>query len=116
MSTAGSRVEALLTYHMGQRLGTEWIEKKIGFKRLTRVGDVIQRWRFGSIVISTLAPPPFPTAWFFWLPALFRFPKNSFPGLFFWAGRCAMLLLPSLLLRRSRPPCGCLRGVRMKAS
>jgi membrane protein YqaA with SNARE-associated domain len=78
MSTAGSCLGALLSYRMGKRLGTEWIEKKIGAKRLARVGDTIQRWRFGSILISTLAPPPFPTAWFFLVAGAFSFPKKQF--------------------------------------
>lgn len=71
MSTSGAWLGAVLTYRMGQRLGTEWIEKKIGAKRLARVGDTIHRWRFGSILISTLAPPPFPTAWFFLVAGFF---------------------------------------------
>jgi membrane protein YqaA with SNARE-associated domain len=78
MSTAGSCFGALLSYHMGQRFGTEWIEKKIGSRRLARVGDIIHRWRFGSILISTLAPPPFPTAWFFLVAGAFSFPKKQF--------------------------------------
>lgn len=78
MSTAGAWMGAVLTYRMGQRLGTEWIEKKIGAKRLARVGDTIHRWRFGSILISTLAPPPFPTAWFFLVAGAFSFPKRQF--------------------------------------
>jgi hypothetical protein len=44
---------------------------------------VIQRWRFGSILISTLAPPPFPTAWFFLFAGAFSFPKKPSSVLFF---------------------------------
>jgi hypothetical protein len=115
MSTAGSRLEALLTYHMGQRLETEWIEK-----------DWLQtpapRWRCDP-PLALWIHPDFDThaATLSYCMVVsgcrrFSFRKNSFPVLFFWAGRCAMLFLPSLVTAPLAAACGCLRGVRMKAS
>jgi membrane protein YqaA with SNARE-associated domain len=78
MSTTGSWLGALLTYRMGHRMGTQWIEKKIGARRFARVGDSIRRWRFGAIFVSTVAPPPFPTAWFFLVAGAFSLPKKHF--------------------------------------
>lgn len=78
MSTAGSLVGALLTYRMGNRMGMHWIRHKIGEKRLGHVSGSIQRWRFGAICVSALAPPPFPGPWFFLVAGAFSFPKKQF--------------------------------------
>src|SRR5690348_13999014 len=37
MSTAGSVLGALLTYRVGEKMGTEWIARKIGKSRMDRV-------------------------------------------------------------------------------
>jgi membrane protein YqaA with SNARE-associated domain len=78
MSTAGAFIGALLTYRMGKRVGSNWIEKKIGQKRMQKVCDAIERWRFGAIFISTIAPPPFPGPWFFLVAGAFSFPRKQF--------------------------------------
>lgn len=78
MSTTGSWMGALLTYRMGARMGVHWIQRKIGEKRLSRVTRTITHWRFGAIFISTVAPPPFPTAWFFLVAGAFSFPRKQF--------------------------------------
>jgi membrane protein YqaA with SNARE-associated domain len=73
MSTLGAVIGAFLTYRLGKKMGTEWIEKKIGSKRLKQVGNAIERWHFGAISVSTIAPPPFPTAWFLLVAGAFDF-------------------------------------------
>jgi membrane protein YqaA with SNARE-associated domain len=78
MSTAGAVIGAFLTYRLGKKMGTEWIEKKIGAKRLKQVGRAIEHWHFGAIFVSTIAPPPFPTAWFLLVAGAFDFSRNRF--------------------------------------
>jgi membrane protein YqaA with SNARE-associated domain len=78
MSTAGSLVGALITYRMGQKMGEWWIEKKIGHKRLQQLHDAIDQRGSGAIFVSTIAPPPFPTPWFFIVAGAFAFPRKRF--------------------------------------
>lgn len=78
MSTAGSLIGAILTYRLGIRMGREWIEKKIGLKKYQRISNLIDRWRAGSILISTIAPPPFPSSWFFLVAGAFSYPRKQF--------------------------------------
>ncbi len=65
MSTLGAIIGAWLMYRMGKKMGEAWMEKKIGHKRFQQVGDAIHHRSFGAIFVSCIAPPPFPTAWFF---------------------------------------------------
>lgn len=65
MSSAGSLIGALLMYHMGKKLGAQWIEKKIGRRRLAQIRNPVEHHAFGAIFVSAIAPPPFPTPWFF---------------------------------------------------
>ena len=78
MSTGGSLLGALLTYRMGTRVGMHWIRHKIGDKQLGHVSTSIQQRRFGAIFVSAIAPPPFPTSWFFLVAGAFSFPKKQF--------------------------------------
>lgn len=78
MSTAGSLIGAYITYRMGARMGAAWIEKKVGAKRLTQVRNAIEHHAAGSIFVSTIAPPPFPTAWFFLGAGAFSMPRDRF--------------------------------------
>ena len=78
MSTGGSLIGALITYRMGKKLGAVWIEKKIGAARLQKMRNAIERHGAGSIFVSTIAPPPFPTAWFFLGAGAFSLPPKRF--------------------------------------
>lgn len=80
MSTVGALIGAVITYHMGKKVGVEWVEKKIGRKRLKRIEDAIKRWGLGAIFVPTIAPPPCPTAWFFLVAGAFSFPQKPFVG------------------------------------
>jgi membrane protein YqaA with SNARE-associated domain len=77
MSTAGSLLGALITYRMGKRAGGDWIARKIGERRLNKLGAALEHWRFGAIFVSTIAPPPFPTSWFFLVAGAFSFPRSQ---------------------------------------
>jgi undecaprenyl-diphosphatase len=78
MSTLGSLIGAAITYRMGQQMGQWWIEKKIGHKRLEQFRKALERYGSGAILVSTIAPPPFPTSWFFVAAGAFSFPRKKF--------------------------------------
>jgi membrane protein YqaA with SNARE-associated domain len=78
MSAAGAVIGAYVTYRLGKKMGTDWIEKKIGAPRLKQVSGAIEKWHFGAIFVSTIAPPPFPTAWFLLVAGAFDFSRNRF--------------------------------------
>jgi membrane protein YqaA with SNARE-associated domain len=78
MSTTGALIGAVITYRMGRKLGTEWMEKKVGAKRVRQVDTSIKRWGFGAIFVPCIAPPPFPTSWFFLGAGAFSFPMKKF--------------------------------------
>jgi len=77
MSTAGSLIGAFITYRMGKKVGEWWIEGKIGHKRTQQVRHAIQHHGSASIFVSTIAPPPFPTPWFFAAAGAFSFPVKK---------------------------------------
>lgn len=77
MSTAGSVVGAAITYRMGRKVGEWWIEGKIGHKRTQQVRNAIEHRGSISIFVSTIAPPPFPTPWFFAAAGAFSFPLKK---------------------------------------
>jgi membrane protein YqaA with SNARE-associated domain len=78
MSSAGSLVGAILMYRMGKKMESMWIEKKIGSKRLKKIREAVERHGFGAIFVSTIAPPPFPTPWFFVVAGAFSVSRKSF--------------------------------------
>lgn len=78
MSTVGSLLGAWLTYHLGKKMGEWWIEGKIGRKRTLQIRNAIENHGFVSIFLSTVAPPPFPTPWFFVAAGAFAFPGKKF--------------------------------------
>lgn len=78
MSAAGSLLGALLTYQLGRKMGEWWIEGKIGRKRTLQIGNTIENHGFVSIFLSTVAPPPFPTPWFFVAAGAFSMPRKRF--------------------------------------
>ena len=77
MSTAGSLIGAFITYRMGRKVGEWWIERKIGHKRTQQVRNAIEHHGSASIFVSTIAPPPFPTPWFFAAAGAFSFPLKK---------------------------------------
>ena len=76
-STAGSLIGAFITYRMGRKVGEWWIQRKIGRKRTDQVRNAIQHHGSASIFVSTIAPPPFPTPWFFAAAGAFSFPLKK---------------------------------------
>ncbi len=65
MSTIGSLIGAWITYRMGLHGGRNWMARRIGEKRCEQIHAALDHWGSGAIFVSTVAPPPFPTSWFF---------------------------------------------------
>src|SRR5262249_38908569 len=78
MSSAGSLIGALLMYRMGEKMEALWIEKKIGAKRLNQIRNAVEHPAFGAVFVSAIAPPPFPTPWFFVVAGAFSVPRKRF--------------------------------------
>ncbi len=78
MSAIGSIIGAVLMYRMGKKMEAWWIEKKIGPKRLEKIRGALENHGFGAIFVSTIAPPPFPTPWFFVVAGAFSVPRKKF--------------------------------------
>jgi membrane protein YqaA with SNARE-associated domain len=77
MSTAGSLVGAVLTYRLGKKVGELWIEGKIGHRRTQQVRNAIEHRGSISVFVACIAPPPFPTPWFFAAAGAFSFPLKK---------------------------------------
>jgi len=78
MSAAGSLIGAVIMYRMGRQVESMWIEKKIGANKLIKIRGSVERHGFGAIFVSTIAPPPFPTSWFFVVAGALSVPRKSF--------------------------------------
>ncbi len=80
MSTAGSLAGAFLTYRIGWRAGTAWLEKRVGPRRFERIHRLLQRWGFGAVLVAVLAPPPFPASAFLLVAGTAEYPAGNFLG------------------------------------
>ncbi len=78
MSTSGSLLGAFITYRMGRKMGGWWIEGKIGHKRFQQLRNALEQRGSISVFVSTIAPPPFPTSWFFVAAGALSFPLRRF--------------------------------------
>ena len=96
MSTAGSLIGAWLMYRLGQHGGRSWITKRIGEKRCEQIKNALEHWGSGAILVSTIAPPPFPTSWVFVASGAFHQPEKKFYSSVF-VGRAARYALVCML-------------------
>ena len=83
MATLGSLIGSYLTFKLGQRMGLHWLEKKFGAKRSHQVQYALERWGFGAIFVSTVAPPPCPTSLFLVASGAFGYKMRKFFGAVF---------------------------------
>lgn len=86
MATLGAMIGAYITYKLGARTGRGWMERKFGERRSHQVEYALERWGFGAVFVSTVAPPPCPTAVFLLAAGAFQYkPRRFFAAVF--AGR-----------------------------
>ena len=78
MATLGAMIGAYLTYKLGQRTDRAWLENKFGARRSSQVEYALERWGYGAIFVSTVAPPPCPTAVFLLAAGAFGYHIRKF--------------------------------------
>jgi membrane protein YqaA with SNARE-associated domain len=78
MATLGAMIGAYITYMLGRRTGRAWLEGKFGQRRSRQVEYALERWGYGAIFVSTVAPPPWPTAVFLLAAGAFGYHTRKF--------------------------------------
>lgn len=78
MATLGAMIGSYITYKLGKRTGRGWLERKFGVRRSHQVEYALERWGFGAIFVSTVAPPPCPTAVFLLAAGAFGYEMRKF--------------------------------------
>ncbi len=78
MSTAGSVIGAYVMYRVAKKAGMGWMQKKLGPHRVERVNRLLESWGVTAVVISVVAPPPFPSSAFFVAAGALEFPYRKF--------------------------------------
>jgi membrane protein YqaA with SNARE-associated domain len=78
MSTLGSIIGAYLMYRLGKKTGRGWIERRFGARRSHQVEYALEKWGFGAVFASTVAPPPCPTSLFFLAAGAFDYKAERF--------------------------------------
>ena len=78
MATGGAMIGSYITYKLGQKTGLAWIENKFGARRSRQVEYALERWGSGAIFVSTVAPPPCPTAMFLLAAGAFGYQIRKF--------------------------------------
>lgn len=78
MATLGAMIGAYITYKLGARTGRGWMERKFGERRSHQVEYALERWGFGAVFVSTVAPPPWPTAVFLLAAGAFQYKLRKF--------------------------------------
>jgi membrane protein YqaA with SNARE-associated domain len=77
-ATVGSVIGAYLTYYLARKGGEEALGKRVGKKREEKVRRVFGRYGFWSVFLSSLAPPPMPTAAFVAAAGALRYSQKMF--------------------------------------
>ena len=80
MATLGSMIGSYLTYKLGRKTGRAWLENKFGARRSRQVEYALDRWGYGAVFVSTVAPPPCPTALFLVAAGAFGYQLRKFFG------------------------------------
>lgn len=78
MATLGALIGSYFTYKLGRRTGKAWLENKFGARRSQQVEYALERWGYGAIFVSTVAPPPCPTAVFLLAAGAFGYQIKKF--------------------------------------
>ena len=78
MATLGAMIGAYITYKLGARTGRAWMERRFGERRSHQVEHALERWGFGAVFVSTVAPPPWPTAVFLLAAGAFQYKLRKF--------------------------------------
>jgi len=77
-ATVGSVIGAYLTFRMARKAGLEYLKRKFGQRRVSKVQQYFERWGTAALAVSTVVPLPFPTSAFFAIAGALDYPLQTF--------------------------------------
>src|SRR5436190_23203423 len=80
MATIGAVIGGYLTYALGRKGGKEAIQKKLRKDKAEKLFRRFQRWGFGTIVVASLLPPPFPLVPVLLAAGALQYSRKKFVG------------------------------------
>jgi len=80
MATIGAVIGGYLTYALGRKGGKQAIEKKLRKDKAEKLFRRFQRWGFGTIVVASLLPPPFPLVPVLLAAGALQYSRKKFVG------------------------------------
>jgi membrane protein YqaA with SNARE-associated domain len=78
IATMGSVIGAYLTFRMAHKAGLEYLKRKFGQRRVSKVQQYFERWGMAALAVSTVVPLPFPTSAFFAIAGALDYPLRTF--------------------------------------
>ena len=78
VSTSGSVLGGYVTYRIAQKSGKGTLGLRFSKEKLERLDKVFLRWGFGTVFMSALLPPPFPTVPFLAGAGALNYPARKF--------------------------------------
>lgn len=96
MATVGAMIGSYFTYRLGQKMGRGWMQRRFGQHRSLQVEYALEHWGLGAVFVSTVAPPPCPTAVLLFSAGTFNYNLRKFFGAVF-SGRAIRYGLLSLV-------------------
>ncbi len=77
-ATVGSVIGAYITFRMAHKAGLEYLKRKFGQRRVSKVQQYFERWGTAALAVSTVVPLPFPTSAFFAIAGALDYPLQTF--------------------------------------
>lgn len=77
-ATVGSVIGAYLTFRMAHKARLEYLKRKFGQRRVSKVQQYFERWGTTALAVSTVVPLPFPTSAFFAIAGTLDYPLRTF--------------------------------------
>jgi membrane protein YqaA with SNARE-associated domain len=78
VATLGSVIGAYLTFRMARKAGLEYLKRKFGKRKVSKVQQYFERWGTAALAVSTVVPLPFPTSAFFAIAGALDYPLRTF--------------------------------------
>lgn len=78
VATAGSVIGAYLTFRVAREAGLDYLHRKFGARRVSRLTKYFERWGTGALVVCTAVPFPLPTSAFFAIAGVLDYPIRTF--------------------------------------
>lgn len=78
VATAGSILGAYITFRGARAGGADYLQRKFGKRRVTKLLQFFERWGTSALVVSSAVPFPFPTSAFFAAAGVLKYPFRRF--------------------------------------